>query len=107
MVHLNRTHPIAARITNNRSGRTTMNKSTSPRLDRLESLDQLQDLLLKLIDARKSRGITLTELACRTGLDRDVLANLESGDWAEPTVEILVRYAEAMGKKLVVLLYDA
>jgi hypothetical protein len=46
----------------------------------------------------------LTEL---TGMDRSALSKLETGHRANPTVETLVRYAEAVGKRLVVSLADA
>ena len=42
-----------------------------------------------------------------TGMDRSALSKLETGQRANPTVETLVRYAEAVGKKLIVSLADA
>jgi transcriptional regulator with XRE-family HTH domain len=46
----------------------------------------------------------LTEL---TGMDRSALSKLETGQRPNPTVETLVRNAEAVGKRLVVSLADA
>lgn len=46
----------------------------------------------------------MTEL---TGMDRSALSKLETGQRPNPTVETLVRYAEAVGKRLVVSLADA
>ena len=40
-------------------------------------------------------------------MDRSALSKLETGRGANPTVETLVRYAEAVGKRLVVSLTDA
>ena len=103
MIRIERRYPAAR----NRTPLPPMSNRTRRRQSQLDSLDQLQELLLNLRAARERRGITIDELASRTGLEAAVLADLESGGWSEPTVEILVRYAEALGKKLVVLLYDA
>jgi transcriptional regulator with XRE-family HTH domain len=40
-------------------------------------------------------------------MDRSALSKLETGQRSNPTVETLVRYAEAVGKRLVVSLADA
>ena len=40
-------------------------------------------------------------------MDSSALSKLETGQRANPTVETLVRYAEAVGKRLVVSLTDA
>ena len=75
--------------------------------ERLASLDQLQELLLRLKAAREARGLSLSDLTELTGMDRSALSKLETGQRANPTVETLVRYAEAVGKRLVVSLADA
>jgi hypothetical protein len=48
--------------------------------------------------------LILTEL---TGMDRSALSKLETGQRANPTMETFVRYAEAVGKRLVFSLADA
>src|SRR5216684_2682926 len=75
--------------------------------ERMASLDQLQDLLLQLKAAREAKGLSLADLTELTGMDRSALSKLETGQRANPTVETLVRYAEAVGKRLVVSLADA
>jgi len=40
-------------------------------------------------------------------MDRSALSKLESGQRPNPTLETLIRYAEAVGKRLVVSLADA
>jgi transcriptional regulator with XRE-family HTH domain len=40
-------------------------------------------------------------------MDRSSLSKLETGQRANPTVETLARYAQAVGKRLVVSLRDA
>ncbi|MFO0964817.1 MAG: helix-turn-helix transcriptional regulator [Gemmataceae bacterium] len=75
--------------------------------DRMATLDQLQDLILQLKAARESKGLSLADLTDLTGMDRSALSKLETGQRANPTVDTLVRYAEAVGKRLVVALADA
>ena len=75
--------------------------------ERLATLDQLQELLRQLKAAREAQGLSLSDLTALTGMDRSALSKLETGQRANPTVETLVRYAEAVGKRLVVSLTDA
>src|SRR6266404_5802009 len=75
--------------------------------ERTATLDQLHDLLLQLKAAREVEGLSLSDLTELTGMDRAALSKLETGQRANPTVETLVRYAEAVGKRLVVTLSDA
>lgn len=74
---------------------------------RMATLDQLQHLLGQLKAAREAKGLSLADLTELTGMDRSALSKLETGQRANPTVETLVRYAEAVGKRLVVALADA
>jgi DNA-binding XRE family transcriptional regulator len=74
---------------------------------RLAALDQLQELLVQLKAAREAKGLSLADLTELTGMDRSALSKLETGQRPNPTVETLVRYAEAVGKRLVVSLADA
>lgn len=74
--------------------------------ERLVSLDQVTTLLGLLKDAREAKGMSLGDLTERTGMDRSALSKLENGQRVNPTVETLVRYAQAVGKRLVVSLSD-
>ena len=74
--------------------------------ERMASLDQLQGLLVQLKAAREAKGLSLSDLTDLTGMDRSALSKLETGQRANPTVETLVRYAEAVGKRLVVSLAE-
>ena len=74
--------------------------------ERMASLDQLHELLVQLKAAREAKGLSLSDLTELTGMDRSALSKLETGQRANPTVETLVRYAEAVGKRLVVSLAD-
>lgn len=71
------------------------------------ALDRLQELLEQLKAAREAKGLSLAELTELTGMDRSALSKLETGQRSNPTVETLVRYAEAVGKRLQVTITDA
>jgi predicted transcriptional regulator len=75
--------------------------------ERMVALDQLDELVKQLKAAREAKGLSLADLTDLTGMDRSALSKLENGQRANPTVETLVRYAEAVGKRLVVSLADA
>ncbi len=75
--------------------------------ERMATLDQLDELLLQLKAMRKAKGFSLADMTKLTGMDRSAISKLETGQRANPTVETLVRYAEAVGKRLVVSLANA
>ncbi len=67
------------------------------------------ELRLALIDLKKAReaaGLSLADVAERSGIDKAALSRLENGVHDNPTVETLMRYAAALGKKLVWRLED-
>jgi DNA-binding XRE family transcriptional regulator len=68
------------------------------------SLDQVSELIQQLKAAREEQGLSLADLTQLTGMDRSALSKLETGQRLNPTVDTLVRYAEAVGKRLVVSL---
>jgi DNA-binding XRE family transcriptional regulator len=74
--------------------------------ERMTSLDQLETLVTQLKVAREQKGLSLGDLNRMTGMDRSALSKLEGGQRPNPTIETLVRYAEAVGKRLVVSLED-
>jgi ribosome-binding protein aMBF1 (putative translation factor) len=74
---------------------------------RMASLDQFQTLVEQLKTAREAKGLSLSDLTDRTGMDRSAISKLETGQRPNPTIDTLVRYAEAVGKRLVVSLADA
>jgi ribosome-binding protein aMBF1 (putative translation factor) len=74
---------------------------------RLATLDQLDTVLEQLKAAREAKGLSLADLTELTGMDPSALSKLETGQRANPTVDTLVRYAQAVGKHLVVSLVDA
>jgi DNA-binding XRE family transcriptional regulator len=75
--------------------------------ERMTALNELESLLHQLRAARQERGLSLSDMTQLTGMDRSALSKLETGLRPNPTIETLVRYAEAVGKRLVVTLADA
>jgi predicted transcriptional regulator len=75
--------------------------------ERMASLDQLDELLAQLKAAREAKGLSLADVMELTGMDRSALSKLETGGRPNPTVETLFRYAEAVGKRIMVSLADA
>lgn len=73
---------------------------------RIAALDQVDELVKQLKATREEQGLSLSDLTERTGMDRSALSKLETGQRPNPTVDTLVRYAEAVGKRLVVSLSD-
>lgn len=72
----------------------------------MAALDELQSVLHELKTARETQGMSLEDVTRLTGMDRSDLLKLETGQRQNPTFETLVRYAEAVGKRLVVSLAD-
>ena len=75
--------------------------------ERTGRFGQLEELVGQLKAAREAQGLSLAEMTERTGMDRSALSKLETGHRPNPTLETLARYAEAVGKRLVVSLADA
>jgi DNA-binding XRE family transcriptional regulator len=60
----------------------------------------------ELKKAREAAGLSLADVAERSGIDKAALSRLENGVHDNPTVETLMRYAAAVGKKLTWKLED-
>lgn len=65
--------------------------------ERTAKRQQVQRLLAKLKAARQKKRLSLADLRRLTGMDRSALSKLEAGQRHNPTVDTLVRYAEAVG----------
>jgi DNA-binding phage protein len=66
----------------------------------------LQEALQMLKRERQSQGLSLADIQERTGIDRPNLSRLENEAAANPTIATLTRYAEALGKRLMIVLAD-
>ena len=60
----------------------------------------LQAALQALRRERERAGLSLADVALRSGLDRAVISRLETGKQDNPTAATLLRYAAALGKRL-------
>ena len=59
----------------------------------------VQNALQALKRDRQRRGLSIGDVAERSGLDRAVVSRLENGKQDNPTVATLMRYAAAIGKR--------
>ncbi len=50
---------------------------------------------------REQAGLSLADVAERSGIDKASLSRLENGWYPNPTINTLARYARAIGKRLV------
>jgi DNA-binding phage protein len=66
----------------------------------------LQEALQMLKRERESQGLSLADIQKRTGIERPNLSRLENEAEANPTIATLTRYAEALGKRLMIVLAD-
>ncbi len=74
-------------------------KAAKPRI-------MLKQLLKTLKEERERQGISLAELNERTGIDRGSLSKLENDDDPNVTMNTLIRYAQGLGKTVLVELGD-
>jgi DNA-binding phage protein len=68
--------------------------------------ESLLKSLIELRQARQARGLSLSEVSRRSGIDLTSLSRLESDKNPNPTFETLSRYAEALGLRLVLSLTE-
>src|SRR5262245_45077206 len=62
---------------------------------------QIQVLLRRLKEEREAAGLSLADIAERTGMDRAAISRLENGHQSNPTIDTIARYAAALGKRIV------
>lgn len=66
----------------------------------------LMRVLSRLRKLRAEAGLSLADMAKRTGMDRAAISRLENAVNDNPTLATLGRYATALGKRLVVTIAD-
>ncbi len=65
------------------------------------------DKVIWLLKAeRELRGFSLADIGEKTGLSKSAISKLENNEDANPTVNTLSRYAEALGMSLAVVLTE-
>jgi ribosome-binding protein aMBF1 (putative translation factor) len=57
-------------------------------------------LVKRLRAEREASGLSLADVAGRTGMDKAALSRLETGRHGNPTIDTLARYAAALGKSV-------
>ena len=67
----------------------------------------IQHTIALLKSERLKKGLSLAGMKERTGIERSTLSRLENDAEANPTVDTLTKYADAVGKKVLVVLADA
>ena len=68
---------------------------------------ELRKTFAALRALREQQGLSISDMAERTGMDRAMISRLENGQVDNPTVATVTRYAKALGKRVVVSLEDA
>jgi DNA-binding XRE family transcriptional regulator len=61
---------------------------------------ELTEALAGLRRERERQGLSLTDMAKRTGIDRATISKLETGKIVNPTIGTLRTYAKALGRRL-------
>ena len=61
---------------------------------------ELIEALAGLRRERERQGLSLTDIAERTGIDRATISKLETGKIANPTIGTIRTYAMALGRRL-------
>jgi hypothetical protein len=67
---------------------------------------RLREAVEILKTTRETLGLTLADIKARTGIEKGNLSRLENTPNPNPTIDTLIRYADAVGKELVIELID-
>jgi hypothetical protein len=67
---------------------------------------KLREAVAALKSAREQLGLSLADIRQRTGIDKANLSRLENAADPNPSFDTLTRYAEAVGKEIVITLAD-
>jgi DNA-binding Xre family transcriptional regulator len=67
----------------------------------------LKSAVKTLKEERQRQGLSLADVKARSGIDRGTLSKLENDEDPNVTMNTLMRYAQAVGKTVLVQLEDA
>jgi len=67
----------------------------------------VRGIVHELKKVRQAAGLTLAAVSKLTGMDQETLSRLENGRQPNPTVDTLWRYADAVGKRLLLTHIEA
>jgi transcriptional regulator with XRE-family HTH domain len=62
--------------------------------------------MTQMRELREAAGLSLADVADRSGIDKATLSRLENGRQLNPTVDTLWRYARAIGKEITVVVCE-
>lgn len=68
---------------------------------------ELRKTFSALKSLREQQGLSISDMAERTGMDRAMISRLENGQLDNPTLATVGRYAKALGKRVVVNFVNA
>lgn len=66
-----------------------------------ERRERIAAIVAELKAQRAAQGLSLADVRDRTGIDRAALSKLENGEPQNPSIETLLKYADAVGCELV------
>jgi DNA-binding Xre family transcriptional regulator len=66
----------------------------------------LKHVLKKLREERQCQGLSLADINARSGIDRGTLSKMENDEDPNVTMNTLMRYAQAVGKVILVQLEE-
>ncbi|MBI1367079.1 MAG: helix-turn-helix domain-containing protein [Planctomycetes bacterium] len=67
---------------------------------KMAELEPIREVMAQLKTHRERAGLSLTDLAKRTGIDKSNLSKLENARYPNATVDTLTRIATALGVRL-------
>jgi DNA-binding phage protein len=79
---------------------------TDQALVRKRELDALIEAMRMLKRERESRGLSLATISRRSGVDKSNLSKLENDPYPNPTLDTLIRIADAIGVRLTIAIAD-
>ncbi len=66
----------------------------------------LKEAVVALKATREALGLSLADIKASTGIETSNLSRLENAPHPHPTIDTLCRYADAVGKKIVITLVE-
>jgi DNA-binding phage protein len=85
---------------------TILAKGRRYRREHDEALAELREVVQVLKQALHQRGLSLADVRERSGLERSAVSRLENDLGANPTLATMIRFAQAVGKRIVIKLVD-
>ena len=65
-----------------------------------------KEVVVALKTTREALGLSLADIKASTGIEKSNLSRLENDPHPNPTIDTRCRYADAVGKEIVIMLVD-